>query len=327
MLVPVGDLGTVPWHAARHAKTGDYACESAAFSYASSGQQFIDATLRQPRPWAESPVIVASAENGITGSAVGRLFTEHYQAASVFGSARESLPGTVPGSAAATPGDVMSAIRGAWMLFHFACPGRVQVPACESSLPLGVNQVLSVRTILRSATTWQPRHESRNGSWGLAIIPSCPTDATGSDYDQALTLGPVIVAAGASGVVTALWETPDRATAQFMSAFHQYLSAGLSPALALSPGATVDTWPSRPRPGQAWRAKPDSSRGLGCLRVRGPVRSHTSKTAISTGDPTRRQNWPICARRPPVAVRTRTLNIRRSSVWTHRFSVTQSSFR
>jgi molecular chaperone DnaK (HSP70) len=53
VLVPVGELGLVPWHAAR-CRSGrgyHYACQDVVFSYAASARQFIDAAGLRPRPW------------------------------------------------------------------------------------------------------------------------------------------------------------------------------------------------------------------------------------------------------------------------------------
>ena len=41
VLVPVAELGVVPWHAARQPETGRYACQRVVFSYAASARQFV----------------------------------------------------------------------------------------------------------------------------------------------------------------------------------------------------------------------------------------------------------------------------------------------
>ena len=52
VLVPGGELGLVPWHAARRPGDLRYACQGAIISYAASARQFVDAARRRPRPWA-----------------------------------------------------------------------------------------------------------------------------------------------------------------------------------------------------------------------------------------------------------------------------------
>ena len=64
VLIPAGQLGLIPWHAARLSQGGSpprYACQDAIFSYASSARQFIEASRRRPRPWPQSPVLISDS--------------------------------------------------------------------------------------------------------------------------------------------------------------------------------------------------------------------------------------------------------------------------
>lgn len=239
VLVPGGELGLVPWHAARQPE-GGYACQQAVFSYASSARQFIDATRRRPRPWGQAPVLISDSATSLRLTAAGmrHLFSEHYRTAAVFGYARDKLAHTVPGSAAATAADVFAALPsadgpGASML-HFGCHGRAEVPVLHSYLTLGAGGEVKVQEILERARYWPSRQQPGASSCGLVVLASCFSDVTDADYDEALTLAAAFLSAGAVGVVAARWGVEEAATALFMTAFHRYLNAGrLGPARAL----------------------------------------------------------------------------------------------
>lgn len=233
VLVPAGELGLVPWHAARRRQGGSpprYACQDAVFSYASSARHFIAASRRRVRPWPQAPVLVSDADGSLvcTSAEVAHLHAAHYAGSAVFGFARSSLAARVPGAAGASRDDVLAALPhgsspGASLL-HFGCHGRVGVPALGSSLKLGTGEaggevIVSVRDILRQA-----RAGAAPADGGLVVLASCLTDVTEADYDEALTLATAFLAAGSTGVVAARWAVSDAETALFMTAFHQFLN-------------------------------------------------------------------------------------------------------
>jgi CHAT domain-containing protein len=257
VLIPSGELGLVPWHAARQPGTGTYACERAVFSYASSARQFIDATQRRPRPWDQAPVLISDPTGSawLTATGIRHLHAQHYPAARVYGDARcpsgrpgDQLPDTVPGSAAATSDDVRAALPGertsGASLLHFGCHGRAETPVLDSQLDLGAGGALLVKDILSQAREWRNGRHDETASCGLVILASCLSDVANADYDEALTLATAFMSAGAGGVVAARWRVADSATALLMSAFHRYLNAGIDPAPAL-------------RRAQLWMIDPD----------------------------------------------------------------------
>lgn len=250
VLIPVGQLGLIPWHAARRNQGGSpprYACQDAAFSYASSARQFIEASRRQPRPWPQAPMLISDSDHRALPDAtleVAHLYAAYYRGGAVFGSARGDLPAHVPGKTPASPDDVLAALpRGSSpgaSLLHFGCHGRVTVPVLEASLRLGADVeggqdreiAVSVRDILRQARAAPP--SEGNASGGLVVLAACLTDVTESDYDEALTLATAFLAAGSTGVVAARWGVPDAQTMLFMVTFHRFLNAGnADPAHAL----------------------------------------------------------------------------------------------
>ena len=274
VLVPLGELGLIPWHAARrpHAGAHRYACQDAVVRYASSARQLVEASRRAVRPWDSDPVLISDGDADLTDARqeVIHLFGAHYGAGKVFGSARADLPASVPGSTQARPADVLAALphgssAGASLL-HFGCHGRVDLPVLRARLTLGTELgcrgaqgecaraadgqcpgqceiAVSVGDILRQARQVPPDAAGARG--GLVVLAACLTDVTEADYDEALTLATAFIAAGACGVVAARWAVPDSATLAFMAAFHYFLNAGhCDPAHAL-------------RAAQLWMLDPD----------------------------------------------------------------------
>jgi CHAT domain len=245
VLIPAGELGLIPWHAARRRQDGSprYACQDAIFSYASSARQFIEASRRGGRPWSRAPVLISDSDRSLGNAAteIAHLYTAHYPGGQVFGAVRGDLPAGVPGWTPARSADVLAALPhgsapGASLL-HFGCHGSVTVPVLAASLRLGVSPAggeltVSVRDILRQARAASPAVTDASG--GLVILAACLTDVTETDYDEALTLATAFLAAGSSGVVAARWAVPDSETMLFMAIFHHFLNAGdADPARAL----------------------------------------------------------------------------------------------
>jgi hypothetical protein len=267
VLVPLGQLGLIPWHAARHGPDGGpprYACQDVIISYASSARQFIEASRRRPRPWAQAPVLISDSGTTLPDAAreLAYLYTAHYAGGRVFGSVRGHLPGQVPGETTARPDDVLDALPNSSSpgasLLHFGCHGGVTVPVLDARLSLGAGPdgteiAVSVRDILRRARTVRAVRPGTAEAGGLAVLAACLTDVTEADYDESLTLAAAFLAAGSSGVVAARWSVSDATTMVFMAVFHWLLNdRGVDPARALrdaqlwmlDPGREIpDGWP------------------------------------------------------------------------------------
>ena len=254
VLVPIGELGLVPWHAARCRVGGGYryACEDVVFSYAASARQFIDAAGSRPRPWTERAVLIADSRPSLYATAAGVEYIRAtcYPAGAFFGYAYTDLASSgVSGSAAATPADVLAALPGAASggasVLHFGCHGQAKIPVLRSRLDLGKGGGLAVQRILHQA-----RQRSQSEPGGLVVLASCLSDVTETDYDEALTLATAFLSAGSAGVVGARWSVAEGDTALFMVNFHHHLNCGPSdPARALR---SAQLWMLDPR-----RAAPD----------------------------------------------------------------------
>jgi CHAT domain len=245
VIIPVGRLSLVPWHAAR--TTGadgqpHYAIQDAVFCYAASAGQFIRAAARPARPPTEAPVLVSNPTGDLklAESEVAELLRRYYPGAAYLGRPAELATGT------ATPPDVLSRLPGGSMplasLLHCGCHAVATSPLTQSHLLLDAHQPLMLSDILGQAQ----RHDPASPGF-MAVLSACMTDLATTDHDEALTLASALLASGASGVVGARWPVHDKATAPLMVMFHHFLNNGYShPADALRAAQLWMLTPSRP---------------------------------------------------------------------------------
>jgi hypothetical protein len=236
VLVPVGELGAVPWHAAR--SRGRHAMSEFAFSYAASARQLRAVSRRRPATGAA--VLVADPIRDLTGARaeVDWLKAHTYRDGVV-------LP-------AATGDEIVRAVTGdpAPAVLHLACHAVTGASPDRSHLVVAGPSELPVAEILAAA-----RRRPTDAAGGLVVLSACVTDLTVADYDQALTLASAFLAAGPVGVIASRWPVDDEATACLMAMVHHLRTArGLPDHEAL-------------REAQAWmldpgRKPPDALAGL-----------------------------------------------------------------
>jgi hypothetical protein len=237
VLVPVGELGLVPWHAARRPAPGAgwrYAIADAVFSYAASGRQLAGVSRRRALPLTGDPVIVAppakDLESGLAEASAVRAI---YPNARYLGLAAER-PGEPPADGPATPESVLRVLpaehaAGASML-HLVCHGLASAGGAETShLLLEDDRTLTVKEILGQANG-----RPAGSPGGVVVLAACQTDLTAADHDEALTLSTAFLAAGAVTAIGSRWSIPDNASAVLLFMFHHYLTTGAgAPADAL----------------------------------------------------------------------------------------------
>ncbi|MFF7633637.1 CHAT domain-containing protein [Kitasatospora sp. NPDC008050] len=265
VLIPCGNLGVVPWHAARHrAEDGRYryACESMVFSYAASGRQFLGAAARERLAVAERPVLVADPRMDLTLAEreVLALRDGCYQQAELYGAYYElDDPPVGPG----TPDELLALLPGGGAqrplsLLHIASHGSAGVRPTVSALGLAVPEEAEAQgggaeaqggraegqgggaaapdpgmlTVTRLLD--RPSAAGADGAGPLVVLSACETDLSTRDHDEALTLATAFLARGAKDVVGSRWTTRDGASALMMTVFHHHVAiTGLSPADAL----------------------------------------------------------------------------------------------
>ncbi|MGW7751019.1 CHAT domain-containing protein [Streptomyces violaceusniger] len=245
VLVPCGNLGAVPWHAARlpgpragARRPYTYACEHAVISYAASGGEFLRAARRGRVPAGERVVLVADPSGDLTWAQdeVSALRTAYYTTALLYGWHQDA-----PENALGTPEDVLSHLPGgpaapAVSLLHLVVHGLAGLRPTDSALHLAgpdpedapdpgrltVTRILDVPAGERAA------------AGPLIVLSACETDLSSRDHDEALTPTTALLARGATDVVGSRWKVSDSASAALMVVFHHHLTvAGLAPPDAL----------------------------------------------------------------------------------------------
>ncbi|MGP4020990.1 CHAT domain-containing protein [Saccharopolyspora sp. 5N708] len=231
VLVPVGKLGTVPWHAARRRVPGGgvrYVCQDAIICYAASARQFVEAGRRETRSWDSEPVLVRMPELHWSRHEMGYIHDAYYRNGSYLGKPPDPKRRTRRREPLPKPAEVLAQLPTASLL-HLACHATPAELPTESALLLGSGEVLPVQDILRQA-----RDRPRDAAGALVVLAACASDLTDRQYDEVLTLSTAFLAAGAAAVVGTRWEVLDLPTAMFMIVFHHYLNTGYQdPANAL----------------------------------------------------------------------------------------------
>jgi tetratricopeptide (TPR) repeat protein len=263
VLVPVGKLSQVPWHAARQRRDDasgfSYACASAVFSYATSGRQLIDAARRPARAPAENPVVIGNPAGALDGERADHLPYAGLEAQAIRDQCypdgrylgRAAAAGGQPADGPGSPAEVLellpSADASGASLIHLACHAVVSTSAPgQSHLVLAGGEKLMVETVLRQA---QGRSATAPG--GLVTMAACGSDLTTAEPDEALTLATAFLAAGAVTVVGTRWTIRDGPAASMMFMFHHFLTEhGRSPRDALREAQLWMLDPNRRAPAQ-----------------------------------------------------------------------------
>jgi len=204
VLVPVGELGAVPWHAARSGAR--HAIGEFAFSYAASAGQ-LRAVLRR-RPATGAAVLVADPIDDRTVAEVERLRTHSYPDGVV-------LP-------AAGGDDIVRTVTAdpAPAVLHLAGAAVTGSSPDRSHLVVAGPAELAVAEILAAA-----RQRPAGAAGGLVVLPACVTELAVAHYDEALTLASAFLAAGPAGVIASRWPVGDEATACLMAMVHHLRTA------------------------------------------------------------------------------------------------------
>ncbi|NUS82810.1 MAG: CHAT domain-containing protein [Streptomyces sp.] len=248
VLVPCGNLGAVPWHAARLPAPSAYryVCEGVVVSYAASGGEFLRAARRgRPDVRDERVVLVDDPSGDLMWAQdeVAALRGAYYPDAVLYGW-HETAP-----EGAGTPEDVLSHLPGSpspASLLHLVVHGLAGLRPTESALHLAEGAQGSGRlTVTRILDVPAVSGEDRADAGPLIVLSACETDLSSRDHDEALTPTTALLARGATDVVGSRWKVSDSASAALMVVFHHHLAVmGLAPPDAL-------------RAAQLWMLDPD----------------------------------------------------------------------
>lgn len=257
-IVAMGELGQVPWHAARR-RTGSgwiHALERAVLSTAVSARMVCDSATASDVALTSSGLIIGDPDTGVPHD--GQPATDlpqarreaieirrHFYRDSRYLGRRqkgEAWPGST-----GTRAEVQ-----AWLddphggpLLHAACHGIVRHDrsrANSSCLLLADGDEFAAEDLLGSLSASGPQRDL-----ALVVLGACHTGVSGRGYDEALSLATAFLAGGVRTVVSAQWAVPDSATSALMFLFHHHLRrGGLGPVDAL-------------RAAQLWMLRPDSA--------------------------------------------------------------------
>ncbi|WJV46496.1 CHAT domain-containing protein [Streptomyces flavofungini] len=243
VLVPMGTLGLVPWHAAwTEGPDGRrrYALAESEISYAASARLLCEVAARPAVPHTGAALVVGDPTGdlryaGEEADAVQRVFYPRGQ----FLGRRAGAGGAGPG----TPHEVVS-----WLtrdggddgaVLHLACHAAVTPSARRSSHLTLSSGELSAEELTEAVGA------GRRGRLGLVLLAACRSHVSGHGHNEAYSLATAFLVAGARSVVGSLWPVPDDATSVLMFMAHHYLRAeGEPPARAL-------------RRAQLWMVDPD----------------------------------------------------------------------
>jgi hypothetical protein len=219
VLVPMGELGVVPWHAARvtgRRRSHGYACERADISYTPSARLLCEVAAR-PATGTRQTLVVGNPTRdlhhaGEEAEAVHRVFHPD---------------GDLLGPGTATPAAVTDWLRRQQGgLLHLACHGVVRQGERHSAcLALSGGQ-LAAEELTEGAARYR--------GLDLVVLAACRTNVSGHGYDEAYSLSTAFLVAGARSVIGSLWPVPDEATSLLMYMTHHFMShEGLPPGRAL----------------------------------------------------------------------------------------------
>ncbi|MGW7077256.1 CHAT domain-containing protein [Streptomyces sp. NPDC054866] len=234
VLVPMGALGLVPWHAA-WGQVGDgrrrYALQDAEISYAASARLLCDVAARAAVPHTGRALVVGNPTGdlryaGEEADAVQRVFYPSGQ----FLGGRSGDTSDGPG----TPQEVVAWLRAgeedSGGVLHLACHAAVTGrSAARGSAYLSLHGGELSAEELTEALSGEGR-----GRLGLVLLAACRSHVSGRGHNEAYTLSTAFLVAGARSVIGSLWPVPDDATSVLMFLTHHFLRVeGERPARAL----------------------------------------------------------------------------------------------
>ncbi|MFD7555655.1 CHAT domain-containing protein [Streptomyces sp. NPDC059835] len=209
VLVPMAELGVVPWHAARlSGRRGArrYACQEAEVSYLPSARLLCEVATRPSTGVPPKALVVGNPTRDLyhAGEEAGAVFRTFYPDGELLG------PGT------ATPAAVTDRLeRREAGLLHLACHGVVEQGRRHSTYLLLSGGQLAAEELTEGTARY--RHLE------LVVLAACSTSVSGHGYDEAYSLSTAFLVAGARSVLGSLWTVPDEATSVLMYMTHHYM--------------------------------------------------------------------------------------------------------
>ncbi|MET3987792.1 CHAT domain-containing protein [Streptomyces sp. PvR034] len=248
-LVACGNLGVVPWQAARISVPDRWrgagapatvrACEPVVLTYAASGREFLRAVGTRRLPLARGQALVCVPGGlDMAEDEVLAVHDAYYPQAALFGEfdTRTFEPPLPEG----TPAEVLELLGGRGpggrpvAVVHLVCHGTAGADPGSSVLELGRPAGAGPEAGRLSVTRLLDTPAGPNGAERpLVVLSACETDLSTRDHDEALTVTTAFVHGLAADAVGSRWQVSDDASAVLMTVFHHHVAAGLAPPDAL----------------------------------------------------------------------------------------------
>ncbi|MFE0582919.1 CHAT domain-containing protein [Streptomyces sp. NPDC058874] len=248
VLVPMGELSAVPWHAAWSTRSGGgrrYALDTAEFTYTASARLLCEVAERPARPRTDAALIVGDPTGDLpfAGREAAAVREAYYPQAVYLG--RAGAGGLTTPGGTGRPQEVLAWLRsgaGRGGTLHLACHATVVENVRHSAALLLHGGNLAAEELTETIDG-----DADGGHPDLVVLAACRSHVSGRGTNEAYTLATAFLTAGARSVVGSLWPVPDEATSLLMFMTHHYLRAeGRGPAEAL-------------RLAQRWMADPGRS--------------------------------------------------------------------
>lgn len=234
VMIPMGDLARVPWHAARRPDAGAYAIQECAVSYEVAARSLCESARRSAVPVSSLGFVLGDPDttDPSTGRAAARALPAaraeafavreaFYRAATYAGRRPDGTTGAGgTGSRDTLRSWLTSPQMSTGAMLHLACHGLTRSAAEHDSscLILAGGERLPAEELLALVSR-------RRKPIGLVVLAACRSGVSTRGYDEVYSLGTAFVAAGVRTALSSQWSVPDDSTSLLMFMFHHYLRA------------------------------------------------------------------------------------------------------
>jgi hypothetical protein len=204
VLIPAGELGMLPLHAAwtkdPEAGSRNYALDRLLLTYAPNTRALAASQRLAATRNAEPLLVIDDAGAGLTAVSTEAALVR-----------RGFASGLAAVSTASLPPEIIPALR-AHHTAHFACHGIADMTAPLDSALLLTGSRLTLRDLLSQGPF----------ALRLAVLSACETAVPGAELpDEVIGLPTGFLEAGAAGVIGSQWAVPDTGTMLVMARFYE----------------------------------------------------------------------------------------------------------